>query len=146
MSGSLPHNLFWGAGRNNLTAAHAALRPHVNYMVSNLYHIHVVLNHKHRVPTVNQLLQHVQQNPYVLEMKPGGRFVKNIECPAGILAAQFRRKLYPLRLPARKRGGGLPQRKVPKPHLLYAIEGIPSKNGRASLTFISSTSLIDFPL
>src|SRR6185436_1013117 len=68
-------DLLRGAGGDDAPPAIAAFGTEVDYPVRGLDDVEVVLDHHHRVARVAQAVQHVQQQPDVVEMQAGGRLV-----------------------------------------------------------------------
>ena len=91
-------------------------------MIGALDDVELVLDHDDGVALVDQLLQHVEQLPRVLEVEPGGRLVEDVDGAAGAAAGQLLRQLDPLRLAAGQRRGRLPQRDVAQPHVLQRAQ------------------------
>lgn len=85
--------LFRSTREHDLTTPAATLPAKVNYIVGHLDHIHIVLNDHHRITSFDQPLKHLKQHLYILKMKPGGRFIKDVQCAPGIapreLCGQF---------------------------------------------------------
>lgn len=77
-------NLFRRPCEDNLSSATSTLPAEVNYIVSNLDHIHIMLYYHHRISPLNQPLKHLEQNLHIIKMKPGGGFIKDIQCATGI--------------------------------------------------------------
>ena len=80
-----------------------------------------MLNNHHRVPLVHQPSQHAHQHPYILKVQPCRRLVKDIQRLPRRRPRQLRRQFDTLALPARQRGGRLPQLDIPEPHVLYRL-------------------------
>mgnify|MGYP003729007839 CR=1 FL=1 len=62
------------------TAAIATFGAEIDDVVGGLDHIEVVLDHNDGVALINQLLQHVEQFPRVLEVQTGRGLVQNVDC------------------------------------------------------------------
>ncbi len=71
-------------------------------MVSGLDHIEVMFDHHHRIALIDQPVQHFEQFAHILEMKAGGRLIKNIQRLPGRPLRQFLSQFNPLRLAARQ--------------------------------------------
>src|SRR5438445_6395272 len=71
------------ADGDHLAARLAALRPEVDDPVGLLDHVEVVLDHEHRVPGVDEPLQHLEQLLDVGEVQTRGRLVEDVERLAG---------------------------------------------------------------
>ena len=80
-----------------------------------------MLDNNHRVATVDQLLYHLHQNLYVLEVQTRCRFVENIERLAGVALAEFGRQLHTLTLATRECRRRLTQLDVTQAHLLHGF-------------------------
>src|SRR4051794_34417863 len=87
---------------NHPPAADAPLGAEIDDVIGRLDHVEIVLDDDDRVALVDQLLEHVEQLPGVLEVQPGGRLVEDVERAAGAALRQLLRELHPLRLAARE--------------------------------------------
>src|SRR5688572_13041193 len=94
------------AGGYDLAAAVAALGPEVDDPVGGLDDLQVVLDDDHRIAGVRQLVQHLEQLRYIVEVQARGRLVENVERAPCSPARQLLGELDALRLAARQ-GGGL---------------------------------------
>ena len=85
----------------------------------------MVLDDDHRVPGVDQAIEHLDQHADVVEVEAGGRLVEDIELAAVALAGagQLAGDLEPLRFAARERGGRLAEPQVAEADLLQLPEG-----------------------
>src|SRR5439155_9067445 len=106
----------WPLG-DDAASTGTSLGTEVDYPVSRLDHIQVVLDHDHGIAVVTQAMQDGEQHLDVVEMQAGGRLIKNIQGTTGVAFGQFQRELHPLRLPARERRRRLSQRDVTEPHV-----------------------------
>ena len=95
-------DLLGRALRDDLAAAVAALRTHVDDPVGGLHDFEIVLDDDHRVALVDQLMQHVEQLRDVVEMQARGRLVEDVERAPGRAARQFLGELDALRFAARQ--------------------------------------------
>ena len=102
------------AGDHYLAAPVTALRPEVDQPVGSLYHIEVVLDDDHRIALFDQAVEHPEQLADIFEMQAGGRFVENVQRPAGRTFRQLGRQFYPLSLAPRKGRGRLAKSYVPE--------------------------------
>ena len=82
---------FGGAGGNDGAALGAAFRAHVNQVVGVADDIEVVLDDNERIATVNEAVEHIEQDADVVEMQAGGGLVENVERFARIALGQFGR-------------------------------------------------------
>src|SRR3954447_23430865 len=92
-----------------------ALGPHVDDAVGRLDHVEVVFDDHHRIPLVDEALEHLEQPLDVGEVQAGGRLVEDVERPPCRDLAELGGQLDPLRLAARQRRGGLAE-----PHVVEA--------------------------
>ena len=81
-----------------------------------------MLDDDHGVALVDQSLKHPEQLADVLEVQPGGRFIQDVDGPAGGATLQLGGELDALGLTAGERGGRLAQAHVPQPHLDQGVE------------------------
>ena len=65
-------------------ATFAALRPQIDHPIRALDHVQIVLDHNQRAAAVDQLAEGRQQLGNIVEVQPGGRFVQDLEHPAGL--------------------------------------------------------------
>ena len=84
---------------------------------ADLDHVQVVFDDDHRVAAIDQLVEHVQQLPDVVEVQPGRRFVQQVQRVAGVDAGQFGGQFDALGFTAGERGGRLPQAQVAQPDI-----------------------------
>ena len=75
-----------------------------------------------RIAAVDELVQHLQQQTDVLEMKPRRRLIQDVERAARVALRKLGRELDALALAARQRRAGLPERQVAEAHLLNGPE------------------------
>ena len=138
-------------GDDQATAA-AAFGTHVDDPVGRFDDVEVVLDNDDGVAAVGKALQDAEQFLDVGEVETGGRFVQDVHRAAGGSSGQLGRELDPLCLAAGKLGGRLAEVDVAQSDILQRLQlvlrilGMFSKNCKASVTVISSTSAIDLPL
>ena len=80
-------NFFRGTFCNDGASASSAFITDINNMVGHFDHIHIVLDDEDGIPFIYQLAEYLHQNPDVLKMQAGRRFVQNIK---GITGISFR--------------------------------------------------------
>ena len=100
----------------------AALRAQVDDPVGGLDDVEVVLDHDHAVALVHQPVQHLEQQPHVLEVEAGGRLVEDVERAAGVALGQLGGELDPLGLAAAQRRRRLAQMDVAQPDVVQQLE------------------------
>src|SRR4051794_33385338 len=83
-AGRILRDAFRGTGRDNLSAASAALGAEVDDPVGSFDDVEVVLDDHDRIALVAQAMDHFQEQIDVMEMQAGGRFVEDIERAASI--------------------------------------------------------------
>ena len=83
MAPSHEHDLFGCATRHHLSTTFATFRSHVDEVIGHFDDIHIVFDHQHGVALVNELLQYPYEQFHIVEMKAGGRFIKDVEGAAG---------------------------------------------------------------
>ena len=108
-------------GDDRATAG-AAFGTHVDDPVRGLDDVQVVLDHEHRVALVDKRLQHTEQLRDILEVQAGGRFVEDVDGPAGGALLQLGGQLDPLRLATRQRRGRLPEPDVAEADVDQRVE------------------------
>ena len=79
-------NFFGGAGAHNLSAGKAAFGTNIDDVVGTFNNVEVMFNNDNGMAAVNQLFKGIQQLGDILEMKSGGRFIKEIK---GMVAGRF---------------------------------------------------------
>src|SRR4051812_21028994 len=84
----------------------------------------MMLDHEYGVAGIDQPIQHVDQDPHVVEVKPGGRLVQDVELSALSFAGlgQFSGNLQPLCFTARERRRRLTEPEIAQPYLLELPE------------------------
>lgn len=70
-------NIFGCSGCYNISAFIATLRANVYHMVCALYDVHIVLDYDYCMSMCDESFKRVHQRMYVVEMKPGGWFIKD---------------------------------------------------------------------
>ena len=93
-------HLLGRAGKHQCAAAASALGPHVDEVVGHLDDVEVVLDDDDRVALVDELLQHLQEHLYVVEVQPRGGLVEQVDGAACVALGQFGGQLYALALAA----------------------------------------------
>ena len=109
VSFALTDYFFRGADCNDVAALFAAFRAKVDDVVGAFDDFEVVLNDDDGVTALQQCVEGIQQNVYVVEVKARGRFVKDEKCGPGLLRSKVVGKLNTLVLTAGKRRGCLSQ-------------------------------------
>ena len=89
-------------------------------MVCYLYYVKIVLDDYYRIAFVHELIQNSDKPLYVVCMKSRSWLVQNIYGFSRAALGKFGSQLHPLRLAARKRGGGLTQLYIAQAHLLQS--------------------------
>ncbi|CAM5594649.1 hypothetical protein SVIOM342S_04537 [Streptomyces violaceorubidus] len=84
-------------------------------MVGARDHTHVVLDHDHRVPGVDQAVQLPHQHLDVGRVQTRRRLVEQVQGVAPAPALQLARQLDALGFPAGQLGRGLAQPQIPQP-------------------------------
>ena len=96
------------AGRDDGTAAAAALRAKVDDIVSTLNDVEIVFDDDDRVTRIDKLVQDLDQAVDIRDVQAGGRLIEDIDSLPGVAAGQFIGQLDALRFAAGQRRGGLP--------------------------------------
>ncbi len=81
-----------------------------------------MFDHDHRIPNLNQRMQHFQKFADIFEMQAGSRFIQNIERLACRPAGQFLGELNALGLSPRQGGGRLSDMDIAQPDPLQHSE------------------------
>ena len=84
--------------RNDLTTVAAGSRSQVNHPVRTRDHPHIVFGHHHGIARVHQAVQLTIEQIHIGVVKPGGRFVEDVEGVSSPGPLQFGCELDPLRL------------------------------------------------
>src|ERR671918_895882 len=87
---------------DNAASSGAALRSEIDDVIRRLDDIEVVLDHNHRVSSIDQAVKHTEELRDIVEMQPGGRLVEYVEGPSSGAFGQLRSQLHALSLTARK--------------------------------------------
>jgi hypothetical protein len=77
-----------------------------------------VLDYHDAVALIHKAVQHVEQEPHVLEVETRGRFIEDVQGPAGVPFGELGGQLDPLGLAARERRGCLAQVDVAQTHVV----------------------------
>ncbi len=110
-------HLLRGALRHHRAATGTPFGPHVDDPVRGLDDVEVVLDDDHRVPLVDQSVDHPEELADVLEVQAGRRFVEHVDGSPGRPLLELARQLDALRLAAGEGGGRLAQPHVAEPHV-----------------------------
>ena len=96
-------------------------------MVGQLNHIQIMLDDDDRIALIHQTIQHIHQHADVFEVKPGGRFVEDIDGLSRVTLGKFGGQLHTLAFPSRQGGGRLAELDISEAHFLqhlYLIKDI----------------------
>ena len=104
------------------TIQSAAFRTEIDQPIRRLDHIEVVLDHQHRVPAVDQSLQHLQELLDVCEVKAGRRLIEDVERAAGRDLGELGGELHALGLAAGERGRRLAELDVVEADVVQRLE------------------------
>ena len=85
---------------NDLTAPVSPFRPQIDKVIRALDHVHVVLYHHYRIPSLDKLIEHKKELIDIYEMETRRRLVKDVQRLSRISLLQLPRKLDPLGLTA----------------------------------------------
>ena len=110
------YRIFRCAGIDELAAAVTALGSEVDDMVGAFDHFHIMLNDQNGISAVTELIEHIQQQPHIINMQTCGGLIQHIKCTSGGLPGKLGGQLDALRLTAGKGGGGLTELDVGKSH------------------------------
>ena len=111
-------------GGDQVAAADACLRTQVDDPVGRLDHVEVVLDHDHGIAEVGQAMEHVEELADIVEVEPGGRFVKDVQGFARIGPCELGGQLHALGLAAGKRRRRLTEREVAQPDVVERLEDL----------------------
>src|ERR1043166_7151191 len=100
----------------------AAFRAQIDDPVRSLHDIQIVLDDDDRIPFVHEPVEDLQQQPHILEVQSGRRFIEDVERPAGIALGELRGQLDALRLAARKRCCRLSEMDVSESYVVEQFE------------------------
>ena len=70
-------NLFRSAFSNNFPPLIATLRPNINHPIRLRDQLEIMLDHNHRVSSINQTLHHFHQAFHIRHVQPNCRFFQN---------------------------------------------------------------------
>ena len=97
-------DFFGGAGDDELAAGFAAFGADFDDPIGGLDDIEVVLDHQHRVAVVDEVVEHLEQQFDVGEVKSGGWLVEQVESATGGLLYELAGEFDPLGLAAGEGG------------------------------------------
>src|SRR5581483_9257644 len=117
--------------RDDLSARYAPFRTQIEHEVGGLDHVQIVLDDEDGVARVGQAVQDIEQLANVVEMKPGGRFIENIQRRPRRALAQFTREFHALRLAARQRRRWLAEAHIPHADVSQRLELTPYRRKAA---------------
>ena len=123
-----------------MPAFFSALRAEVDDPIGRFNDVEMMLDHQNGIAQVHKFLQHIEQLADVVEMKPGGRLIEDVESPAGLALAEFASQLDALRLAAGERGGGLAQVDVAQPDV---VQRLPASRGSAGCSPSAAERVFD---
>ena len=115
------HQLLRRAGKDEMPPLETALRPQVDDVISQLYHLQIVLDDDDGVPRPHQSAEGPHERPYVVYVEAGGRLVEDEEALRRD-PSEVGGELEPLALPSGERRGRLPQMDVPQPHITQHLQ------------------------
>ena len=93
--------------RDDLSAARAALGSEIDDPVRRLDHVEIVLDDEYGVPLLHETVEHLEEQPHVLEVEARRRLIENVEGAPRVALRELGRELDALRLAARERGRAL---------------------------------------
>src|SRR5687768_7353651 len=93
--------------------------------VRRLDDVEIVLDDQHRVATIHQTVEHVEQQPDILEVQAGGRLVEYVEGAPGVPLGELRGELDALGLSARQGRRALPEVDVTEADVVERLELLP---------------------
>ena len=105
-----------------LTAAVAAVGPHVDHPICARDHVEVVLDHDDRILLIAKIDERAQEQFDVLEMQPRGGLVQDVQRLAGGAARELTRELHALRFAAGERRRGLTELQIAEAHFAERIQ------------------------
>ncbi len=82
-------NLFRCSTGDHFSAATAAFRPQVDYPVSCLDDVQIVLDHNHSITFIPQTMQYFQQLFNIVKVQAGSGLIKYVQRPACGAFGQF---------------------------------------------------------
>ncbi len=92
--------LLWRALSDDITALLATFGSQVDDPIGGADHIQVVLDDDHRVASIGQAVEYIQQALDIGEVQAGGGLIQDVNCLSRSHAAQFFRQLDALGLAA----------------------------------------------
>ena len=101
--------VFWSAHTNDLASVLPTTWAKFNDVIRDFEDVKVVFDDQHRVALHDQFVERFQQNPDVLKVQSGRRFIENVERVARGFFSQLRGEFHTLRFSSGKRRGGLPK-------------------------------------
>src|SRR3954470_9226716 len=129
---------------DDLSASGSALRSQINYPISGLYYVQIMLDHDKRATSFDEAAKCREQLADIIKVKPGRGLIEDIKSAtrrrfargptAGLIVcrlrgtllsyawSQMRCQLHPLRLAAAQRGGRLSQPQITEPYFLQDSE------------------------
>ena len=110
------------AGRDDGTAAAAALGAKVDDIVSTLNDVEIVFDDDDRVTRIDKLVQDLDQAVDIRDVQAGGRLIEDIDSLPGVAAGQFIGQLDALRFAAGQRRGGLAQLDITEADFLQSLQ------------------------
>src|SRR5512133_97590 len=87
---------------DNLPATISTVRTEVDDPIGGLDHVEIVLDDEHRVSSIDESMQYVEQHANVFEVQTSRGLVEDVERAAGVSLREFRRELHALRFAARE--------------------------------------------
>ena len=72
-------NLFRSTLRHDGTTTHTAFGPEIDNPIGRLDDIEIVLDHEHGIATINQFVQHIQEDAHILEVQSGCWLIQNVQ-------------------------------------------------------------------
>ena len=94
--------LFGRACCDDSAAFVAAFGSEIDDIIGAFYHVEIMFDYYYRVAARSQSLQDGDKFIHIRHMKPGGRFVENIQSSARRTLAEFGCQFYALRFSSRK--------------------------------------------
>src|SRR5215204_4628575 len=90
-------DLLGRSGGHDRPATVAAFGAKIDDPVCGLDDVEVVLDHEHRVATLDESVKDLEQQADVLEVEPGRRFIEDVERPPGVTLRELGGELHALR-------------------------------------------------
>ena len=120
----VPYGFRWTC-HNHLASMASAFGSQINDPVCGFDHVHVVLDDKHCIALCNKLLESFDKLVDVVEVEPGGRFIKNKKPGPAVTGLEVRRELETLSFASGQGVDGLTKPQVSEAHLGQGFEGSP---------------------